>query len=341
MPDHPTRFETLLGLSALPWFDVRDGRIAMVDPDVGPIADVHTHLALGYLGSPRVDLEREHPLTCTYLPQGAPLDLDLYANRNISPADTQAMKRDLVLRAATSGGLRATHTRPNLERDLTDTGVARGVLLPIDFPFLSRNAETWLGLVRGGGMLSSFGSVHPYHPRARAHLERQRDLGARGIKFHPNVQMVAPDHPKALALFRMAGELGLMVFFHAGPVGIAGEAADRRCRMRLYERAVADHPGTTFILGHSGALELDVGLELAEKYPNVWLEIASQSLAGVREIVEKAPRDRIMHGSDWPFYHPAMSVAKALIATEGDPEARHALLWANAARLFGLATPPA
>ena len=77
-------------------------------------------------------------------------------------------------------------------------------------------------------------------------------------------------------------------------------------------------------------------LGLAQRYPNAYLEISSQGLANVRRMVEEAPPDRVLFGSDWPFYHQAPSIAKALLATEGEPGLRRALLWENAARLFGL-----
>jgi predicted TIM-barrel fold metal-dependent hydrolase len=43
-----------------------------------------------------------------------------------------------------------------------------------------------------------------------------------------------------------------------------------------------------------------------------------------------------MMGSDWPFYHLALPLAKVLLATEGAPEVRRQVLHDNAARLFGL-----
>jgi len=43
-----------------------------------------------------------------------------------------------------------------------------------------------------------------------------------------------------------------------------------------------------------------------------------------------------MLGSDWPFYHQVVPIAKVLLATEGQPEVRRRVLWENAARLFGL-----
>src|SRR6185295_11955749 len=101
-----------------------------------------------------------------------------------------------------------------------------------------------------------------------------------------------------------------------------------------YERPIAENPRTTFVLGHSGALQFDEALELQRRYPNVWLESSSQQLSNIKRIVERADVDRVVHGSDWPFYHPAISVSKVLIATEGKPDVRHQMLWANAARLL-------
>jgi len=83
-----------------------------------------------------------------------------------------------------------------------------------------------------------------------------------------------------------------------------------------------------------------MGLQLAQHYPNAYLEIASQSLTNVRRVLEEGPPDRILFGSDWPFYSAAMPLAKVLIATAegtgGDPSRRAALLYENAARLFGV-----
>ncbi|MDP3216126.1 MAG: amidohydrolase family protein, partial [Deltaproteobacteria bacterium] len=66
------------------------------------------------------------------------------------------------------------------------------------------------------------------------------------------------------------------------------------------------------------------------------LEIASQSLSNVRRLVEQAPADRVMFGTDWPFYHQAIGLAKVFIATEGNDDARRALLRGNATRLLQL-----
>ena len=333
---HPTRFDSLRDLAKLPWFELRDGRLAVSDPSVGKVIDTHTHLALSFVKKNQLDLRALHPRTEHYLPEERALDLDPYQNRNFSPDDLKRMEKDLAFGALTAGGMRRTHTTANLAREMDDLHVVRSVLLPIDWPVLSDNAGDWLEAQAGDAHFVGFGSVHPWNPHPARELDRQIALGARGIKVHPAVQLVKPDGGRALALYRLCGERGLPVFWHCGPVDIEPPLGRYLSQVRHYEKAIAENPGTTFVLGHSGALQLDTGLGFAKKYPNVWLEVASQGLPAVRRLVAEAPPGKLMFGSDWPFYHQAIGIAKVCIATEHDEAARRALLHDNAARLLGL-----
>ncbi len=239
----------------------------------------------------------------------------------------------------TSGGFRATHTLPNLRRQMSKLGIKAAVLLPIDLPLISDNAGAYLDVVGryGAGDFLSFGSIHPYAPGDLAtKLDRQIARGARGIKYHPATQMVYPAARRGMELYRLCGERKIPVLWHCGPVGIEPPSGRRRSQVYLYEKPIAENPGTTFILGHSGALQLAEGVALAKRYPNAWLEIASQGLSGVRYVIEAGPKDRIMFGTDWPFYHQATGLAKVFLATEDAPDARQKLLHENAGRLFGL-----
>src|SRR5690606_29579337 len=77
----PTRFASLLDLARLPWFArSEEGRLVLRDRSVGPIADLHTHLAMAYVRPPSVDLHALHPETQHYLPACCAVDLDVYAN---------------------------------------------------------------------------------------------------------------------------------------------------------------------------------------------------------------------------------------------------------------------
>lgn len=331
------QFADHFALSRLPYFEVKDGtRLCLADPSFGPAVDAHTHLALGYGGRMRVDLTRLHPRTEHYLPMGRPLDLDVYMNRNFRPVDLKRLTRDLTWRSVTASGMRRTHTAANLAAEMADLGIVQSAILPIELPYLSRNAEAYLEAARDRDELLPFGSVHPYEWNPIRRLRRQKARGARGVKIHPAVQMIYPQDRRAMRVYRACGQMGLPVIWHCGPVDIEPPAGRRRSQVALYERPIAETPETTFILGHSGALQPDIALDFARRYPNVWLELASQSLSVVRRILETGPVERIMTGSDWPFYHQATSLAKVLLATEGDPGLRHQVLYENAARLFDL-----
>jgi predicted TIM-barrel fold metal-dependent hydrolase len=338
MESLPSRFASLLDLARLPWFARSDAeRLVLRDRGVGPIADLHTHLAMAYVRPSSVDLHALHPQTLHYLPACCSLDLDVYANQNMSRGVVRELTRDLTWRSLGPGGMRATHTVPNLLREMDEIGIRVSLLLPIDYPVLSHNAETALAEADAhGDRLRSFGSVHPLASDPQRRLDAQLGRGARGIKVHPAVQVVRPDARRARRLYRMCGERDMIVFWHCGPAGIEPRLGRYLNQVRFYEAPIAENPRTRFVLGHSGAREFDAALALQRRYPNVWLETSSQSLSNVRRMIERGDPDRIVHGSDWPFYHPAISVAKVLIATEGRPDLRHRVLWSNGAKLLGI-----
>ena len=332
----PTQFERATDLSLLPWFELRDGRVCAIDGAYGPVVDAHTHLALTFLRRRSVDLMADHGPCQHYLPMDRPLNLDVYQNLNFEPPTMRAMRSDLGLKSVTKGGMRKTHTAPALLSEMDELGINASVLLPIDFPVLSWNADAYLEVASCCERLPSLASVHSHRRKAIEVLAEQKSRGAKGIKVHPGVQLVRPDHPKCMALYRAAGELEMPVMWHCGPVDIETALGRGASQLKHYVGAVRDNPETTFVLGHSGALQWKQGLEIAQNYPNAWLEFSSQSLPVLRELIAKGPRERMLFGSDWPFYHQATALAKVLIATEDDHPHRAAILSENVMRLYNL-----
>lgn len=333
----PHVYSSLLDFARLPWFEVDHGRLVVSDRKaVGPVIDMHAHLALAYVRPMQLDLYRASDETQHYLPSCCKVDLDVYVNRNFSEAQLEALTRDLTYGSITRGGMRATHTVPNLAREMDELGVIKSVILPIDFPYVSKNHAHAAEAARRDDHVLPFGSVHPYTPRQGEALDAQAHEGALGVKVHPNVMCVRPDDPRAMKLYRRCGERGLPVLIHCGPVGIEPALGRWLTQVRWYERPIAENPKTIFLLGHSGALQFEEALALQRRYPNVWLELSSQSLSNVRAMCERGDVDRIVFGSDWPFYHQAIPLAKVLIATEGKPDVRAKVLYRNAARLMRL-----
>jgi hypothetical protein len=335
------RFATHYELARLPYFEVRGGRLVLADPSFAPSIDMHTHVANTYVIARQVDLNRFYPETDLWLPMDAFVDLDVYANQNVTDELRTKMALGFFARSVLDpigGGMRKSATFPNLVRDAAEMGITTSLVLPIEWPILSRNAETQLRAARGRTDVICIGSVHPSARDPAGALDRQRALGARGIKLHPNVQMMRPDSPKALALQRLCAERGMFVLWHCGPCGIEAWSAQQRSQVRYYERAIAESPDGTFVLGHAGALQMEQALDLARRYANVWLELSCQSLTNLRRILDRGPHERLVLGSDWPMYHQSIPLAKLLIVTEGDPTLRRRILYDNAARLLGLPT---
>lgn len=338
----PTEFASTLDLARLPWFTVEGGnRLVLTDDaraEVGPVIDAHTHLAMSFVLPLKVDVHAETPTTQTYLPVTLPVDLERYSNKNFDKASMFAMKADLSVLAFTAQGMRTTHTAPNLVRDSAALGIERCVVLPMDLPFGARNADVLLDAAPRYPQLVPFGSVHPFDRRVDDRLAAQKARGAHGMKMHPNAQFISPDHPKTVHLCGRCGAHDLPVLIHCGPVGIEPKAAERRSQVARYEAMLAENPDTTVILGHCGALQVNEALPYAAKYPNAVFELSCLGLSDLRKVLDTVPPDRLLYGTDWPFYHQALTLARVLIATDDDHALRRRILHDNAAELFGIAT---
>lgn len=329
-----TRYASRHALAELPWFDLHKGELVLADKSVGPIIDVHTHYALPTLAHTQVDLTRETPDSNLLLGVCCAHHLDVYANRCFSPSELRSLKRELLVGALTGKGKRLDHTAPNLARDMRSMGVVRSVVIGVDIGLPSFHPKQTLETARGRDDVVGYGSVHPRSRRAREKFEEQVHLGARGIKVHPPNMFTRPDDPRAMTIYRWCGEENMPVFWHCGPAGIEPKAGQEVAQVRYYEPALREFPGTTFVLGHTGAMQHREAIALHKRYRNAWVDSSCLSLGQLRELVAEGDTDRMLFGSDWPFYHPVLPLAKVLIALEGRPDVRRKILHDNAARLL-------
>ena len=316
------------------YFELRDDEIALV-ADLGPICDVHTHLAQTFVPSGHVDLYREE-VAKLYLDPNREFEDSGYMNDNFSASEMSAMRRDLSLGSLKDAGIRATHTAPALKHQMQLSGVTHSIVLAIDMPHSNSNTDHYITVSEDHAGLVAGASIHPLARNAKAMLRRAVERGARALKMHPAVQMMLPDHPRAMELYELCGELDIPVMWHCGPVGITSKRADARCHVKHYWEPIHELPNTKFILGHSGARMYEYGVKLQQMYDNVYCEVASQGRKGLAHIFAQCDTERLMNGSDFPFYHLGTSILKVLDATEGNEPLRRRVLFENAAKLFKL-----
>ena len=335
------------GLADLPWFELdSEQRLVCVDESIPQAIDVHCHLGMSVLFEPALDLLEEHPRTrhlldCDATTPGCDLDLDVYVNGNFSEEALSSLTKTIVAQGLWGSDYAETQTIPNLLREMDAMRVDRSVLLPIEFGFWfgDRQTEKWRDAVaraKTDRLICGF-SVSPYDENAIVDMERHVKAGARVMKLHPPVQRFFPDDPNLDELYARATELGVIVFYHGGRAGIESEAAHPYAMPRHYESTFKNHPNLQCIIGHGGARDGDAMLELALKYSNVWLGTHGQSVTHLNKMIEATKGERLLFGTDWPFYHIGASLAKVLITTDSQDriEVREKLLRLNALELFG------
>ena len=198
----------------------------------------------------------------------------------------------------------------NLMSYMDEYGFERAVATPVESGRFSRFSQMAMEICAEYPRAIRFFSVHPRNPHMEDLFTTYRLGGGKGVKFHPEFQGVGPDSEEAMRLFELCSEAKLPVVCHVGGVkqGAAHSHPDR------YRQAVARFRELPFILCHVGLADRDATVELARKYDNVWLETSGQPASGIEQAARAIGPQRILFGSDWPLYHPAVPISCVLEA---------------------------
>ena len=345
------RFQGYRGLAELPWYELdANGSLRLADDSVPSSIDFHCHLGMSLLLAPKMDLARQsdrvrHLLDCDENDPGCPLDLDIYINGNFTPEQVDTLPTVTITQGLWGNAIVDTHTIPNLLREMNSVRVTNSVLLPIvfDLPFGDDVEGDWREGIEATDTADRLWlgtSVHPGDRRGPEKLEQAAARGARVVKLHPTMQAFHPDDDSAMQLYEAAERLGLVIFFHGGRAGVEPESRQEYALPRHYEAAVANFPNVPFVMGHGGARDAKGMLDLAVHYDNVWLGIHGQGVTWLDEMIRRTGGERLLFGTDWPWYHLAATQAKVLVVTRdpGRAEIRHAILRGNAERLLALSS---
>ena len=152
--------------------------------------------------------------------------------------------------------------------------------------------------------------------KLEAALNIPQMIGVKLAHAHMHFRMDDPDY---FGIYEVAGQLQKPVYLHTGTSPFPGTSQDPAYTDPAYlEDAIATHPDTIFILGHLGFdfIErehqgLETCIELAQSYPNVYLEPSAMGSEGsdpegdkltlaMRRMKEGGVVDRIIYGSDGP-----------------------------------------
>jgi predicted TIM-barrel fold metal-dependent hydrolase len=175
-------------------------------------------------------------------------------------------------------------------------------------------------------------------------IEARRADGARGIKLHPAAQRFYPDDKRLSPVYARATELGWPVIFHSGAFAL-GPAATDQATLRYFPPLLKAFPDLTIVLGHMGFGDFDTCAAIAADFPNAMFDccftvngtdpapaISDEEAAAA---FRKVGTDRVMFGSDYPWFDPALDAARIERLPLSDAEKR-SVLYENGARVFGV-----
>lgn len=195
--------------------------------------------------------------------------------------------------------------RCNLLRYLKTYKINQAIVLPIATSQFDSFSQATLEVCLGFEQLPAFCSIHPSHPDLAGQFDHFKKMGACGFKFHADFQHTPPESNSAQVLFEHCLANKLIVQCHVGwPSKNTGLS-----QAKTFEKAIRNFPGLTFILSHMGLADFEDTLDLAKRYENVFLETSGQTAENIAKAGNAIGTDRILFGTDWPIYHPAVPIS--------------------------------
>lgn len=176
-----------------------------------------------------------------------------------------------------------------------------------------------------------------------AHLsEAFGDWGARGLKLHPIAIRTYPDDPGMAGVYDALTEAGAPIVFHSGP----DTRAKGFSEPGAFAALAAERPELKIVLAHLGGGSWPDTRALADAYPQLMFDLSEiviwigatrgPSAEGIAELIRAIGADRVMLGSDFPWYTPAQTEQLVDSLPLLSPAEKRAILGENAARLLGL-----
>jgi uncharacterized protein len=190
--------------------------------------------------------------------------------------------------------------------------------------------EAVRGVVRSDPRVHGLVWVNPREPAYLEDAARFLDMPEfLGVKLHPLLDGYHPNDPLVHPLMDQLAERDLPVLIHCGhPIFTLPWSI---------EELVVNYPTVPVILGHMGhgnIVYINGAIDVAARNANVYLETSGMPMhSKIAEAVERVGPDRVLYGSDAPFHHPAVEMAKVRVSGLAEPDLTR-VLGSNGRALF-------
>lgn len=182
--------------------------------------------------------------------------------------------------------------------------------------------------------------VPPKVKKPENYLKRLYEKGARGVKIHRNLDELSLASKHYDQLIGACTELDIPVILHTGHFQIGSfRSIEEWGDPKLYEPWFKKYTNTRFILVHMNYSQPELAIELAESFPNIYLDTSWQPPESLYEAVRRVGADRVLFSSDWPFVGANQEVCLKKIAecVQSElitPDQQKLILGENAKKLF-------
>jgi predicted TIM-barrel fold metal-dependent hydrolase len=167
------------------------------------------------------------------------------------------------------------------------------------------------------------------------HISEVIDLGAVGVKLHHTFQGLAIDDPRLDAVYAACSELSLPLVVHTG-IGSSP---------RAFRPILEKWTRLTLLLAHAGGAAWREAPAIADEFPNAAFDLAellwwigapgAPSRAELASLLRSIGTSRVLFGSDFPWYEPALGMELVRSLPLGSA-AIDAILGENARKIFAL-----
>ena len=176
-----------------------------------------------------------------------------------------------------------------------------------------------------------FATMHQDFEDPEAEIERAISLGLRGLKLHPDTQMVNMDDPRLMRVYEIIeGRLPLIVH--------TGDYRYDYSHPRRLKNILRTFPNLVVDAAHYGGWSIpEQGYDYLHD-ENLFIDISSSmQVLGARrsrELIEMWGTERVLFGSDFPMWSPVDEYNTFMSLGFTDDECEN-MLWHNCERFLG------
>ena len=228
-------------------------------------------------------------------------------------------------------------TYEDLKRVTVESGVDISIALPIvTNPKQFESINLFASKYQEGNIIS-FGSIHPDSEDYKSQLKFIKELGLKGIKFHPDYQEMNFNDIRFKRIVSYASELGLIMVTHAGMDPVSPNKV--HCTVPMIREVIDEVQPEKLVLAHMGGHqrwdeveELIVGKNV---YFDTGVVLEKMDLNQCLRMMKNHGTDKILFGTDMPWSG-QKEYTEIIRGMDLTKEEKDRIFYKNAMQLLGI-----